>query len=78
MMVTGRDAYRILTPFQCFDYLLTSVRFDVGSFFRYIRASKMKIFVNFDLALYFQGHLLQELYSQPQYNHFGENLIKIS
>ena len=36
----------------------------------------MKIFVNFDLDLYFQGHLLQRKDGQTQCDYFGENLIK--
>ena len=34
----------------------------------------MKIFVNFNLDLHFQGHLL---HGQAQCDHFGENLRKI-
>ena len=52
-------------PFQFFYYLLPLAKFDIGIFFRNIRASKMRIFVNFDLDLHFQGYLIQELDGQP-------------
>ena len=34
--------------------------------------------MNFDLDLHIQGHLLPDLDGQTQYDHFGENLMKIS
>ena len=50
-----------LNPFEFLYYLLPSARFDIGSFLRNINASQMRISVNFDLGLHFQGHLLQAL-----------------
>ena len=38
---------------------------------------KNEHFVNFDLDLHFEDHLLQELDGQTHCNHFGENLMKI-
>ena len=35
----------------------------------------MSSFVNVDLHIHFQGHLLQELDGQTQCDHFGENLL---
>ena len=37
----------------------------------------MGIFANFNLDLYLQGHLLQELDGQKHYDHFGKNVMKI-
>ena len=64
-------------PFEIFDYLLPPARFDVERFLNSIRTSKMRIFVNFYIDQHFQGHLLQELDDQTQYDHFCENLMKI-
>ena len=38
----------------------------------------MSIFVNFNLDIHFQCHLLQELDDQTHYDHFGKNLMEIS
>ena len=46
--------------------------------FRIIRSLKMNIFVNFDLDLPFQGHLLQELSANAQCNYFCKILMEIS
>ena len=67
----------LVLDFEILHYLLLSATIDIWSIFRNIRVSKMSIFINFDLDLHFQGHLLQELDHQTQYNHFGENLMKI-
>ena len=63
--------------FEMCDYQLPSARFDFGSFSRNIRVSKMKILENLNVALHFQGHLLQEIDGQIYYYHFGENQIEI-
>ena len=66
---------RIRVPFENCYYLLPSARFDCGRFFRNFRMPKLSIFVNFDLDLHFQGHLLQEFDVQIQCDHFGENFM---
>ena len=37
----------------------------------------MSIFVNFDLDLHFQGHVLQEIDDQAQCDHFGEKFMSV-
>ena len=70
MVIGSYDA-----EFEIFDDLLPSARFDVGRcFFRkIIRVSKISMFVNFYLDLYFRGHLLD---GQTKCDNFGENLMK--
>ena len=46
-------------------------------YFTNIHLKKMRIFVNADLDLHFQGHLLQELDGQTKFDHFSENMMKI-
>ena len=41
---------QIRIPFELFDYLMPSARFEGGSFFSNICASKLSIFLNVDLA----------------------------
>ena len=64
-------------PFEFFYYLLLSARFDVGSVFRNIRHTEMRIFVNFGLDLHFQGYLLYTLDGLTQCDDFGENLMEL-
>ena len=47
-----------------------------GFFKEIFTLKKWEIFVNFEIDLHFQGHLLRKLDDQTQGDHFGENLIK--
>ena len=74
-MVIGRDAAEF---WPTLNFFITCYRHrDLTVFFRNIRASEMKIIVNVDLDLHFQGNLLQELNEHTQCDYFGENLMLI-
>ena len=65
--------------FQFFVIFYHQREFTLGVIFRNIQASKMQFFfMDFDLALQFQGHLLQDLDGPPPCDNFGENFMKSS